>query len=416
MFSPTQIRRICIAIVCVMYSLSAFADRGADHRELHRKITLHYTFDSAEIDENLQENRNNLFSLKSILRDSVRIDSITIISHASPDGGYPHNIKLARERGLVLKNFILNECSDSVRLTSDRIILKDGAENWQGLTDMVDSRYSRHDREKVLRILADTSVGPETRKWRLKQLDGGYTWDYLYRHYMPSLRTSTVICIYVTLEEPEIRVLQEEAPVVVPQEPEQEPIPEPMPEPVPSPQQAPRTPIFALRSNLLVPLLNIGAEVPIGNRWSVSADYYFPWIWPSPKNKDCFELLGWSVEGRYWFGKDRTASDRLHGHSLGLYGAGGYYDFEQNYEGQQGEFVSTGLDYTYAMPIGRKKRVNLEVTIAVGYIHAWARNYNVHGEGGPLFKEEGDVLFDYFGPTKAAVSLVIPFYGKEGRK
>lgn len=165
-----------------------------------------------------------------------------------------------------------------------------------------------------------------------------------------------------------------------------------------------------------MPALNVGAEVPLGTRWSFGADYYFPWIWPSPKNRNCFEMLGWSLEGRFWFGRNRTYADVLQGHSIGLYGAGGYYDFERNYKGQQGEFVSTGLDYTYAMPLGRSGRVNLELTIAVGYIHAWARNYTVHDEYGPLFKEDGDILFDYFGPTKAAVNIVIPIYRKEGRR
>ena len=175
--------------------------------------------------------------------------------------------------------------------------------------------------------------------------------------------------------------------------------------------------VFALRTNTLVPGLNIGAELPLGNSWSLSADYYYPWIWPGPKNKNCFELLGWSVEGRYWFGKDRQSGDRLLGHSMGLYGAAGYYDFERNYKGQQGEFVSAGLDYTYSLPVGRRKRVNLEFTLAVGYIHSWARNYMVSGEYGQLHPEPGTVLFDYVGPTKAAVSVVVPIRmkRKEGR-
>ena len=175
--------------------------------------------------------------------------------------------------------------------------------------------------------------------------------------------------------------------------------------------------VIAARTNLLVPALNVGAELPLGDRWSVSADYYFPWIWPSPKNKNCFELLGWSVEGRYWLGRNRAAKDRLLGHSVGLYGAGGYYDFERNFKGLQGEFISAGLDYTYAMPIGRKKRLNLEFTLALGYIHSWGRNYHVLDEYGPLFKDDEEIRFDYVGPTKAAVSLVVPFgKKKEGRR
>lgn len=415
MISPSQIKLICTAIVCIISSLSALADRGPKHVDNTRKVTLHYTFDSAKINENFKENEKQLFLLANTLNEAVKIDSITIISYSSPEGSHHHNARLAQERGAVLKEFLLKEYGDSLRLSSERILLKPVAENWEGLTEMACSLYTRHDRDKVLRILRDTGIGDETRKWRLGQLDGGYTWDFMVRHYMPQLRTSTVICIW-TSEAP----AEPETPIVTEEDPEPTTTPEPEQEPVPEvlldPATPPQVPVLALRSNLLVPLLNIGAEIPLGNRWSLGADYYFPWIWPSEKNKDCFELLGWSVEGRYWFGRNRTSAQRLQGHSLALYGAGGYYDFERNYKGQQGEFVSAGLDYTYAMPVGRAKRVNLEFTIAVGYLHSWGRNYNVPGPGAPLFREEGDVLFDYFGPTKAAISIVVPFYRKEGRK
>ena len=176
--------------------------------------------------------------------------------------------------------------------------------------------------------------------------------------------------------------------------------------------------VVAVRTNLLVPALNVGAEVPLGDRWSVSADYYYPWIWPAKKNRNCFELLGWSAEGRYWFGKDRTEQDRLLGHSAGVYAAGGYFDIERNYKGRQGEFISAGIDYTYAMALGRKGYVNMEFTLAFGYIHSWNTRYTVSGPYGPLYREPGTEMFDYFGPTKVAVSLVVPlrWSRKEGRK
>ena len=173
-------------------------------------------------------------------------------------------------------------------------------------------------------------------------------------------------------------------------------------------QVAERNSLIAVRSNLLVPALNVGVEYPLGTNWSVAADYYFPWIKMGDKNRNCFQMLGWSAEGRYWFGKDRSMAERLHGHSVAVYGAGGYYDFEFDYEGTQGEFVTAGVDYTYAMPIGKKKRLNLEFTLAVGYIHSWGRPYEVLADYGPLFKKDADIKFDYFGPTKAAVSLVVP--------
>lgn len=413
---------------------ASMAAKGQSVASSSEEFTIHYKVDRTDIDETYMDNGQQIARFRQIIAEVPVIDSITIYSISSPEGGYPRNASLAEERGAVARELIVKECAGLPGFDPSKIRVCPIPENWQGLIEIVRSEYTRHDRSKVISILEAEGIGPETRKWRLQQLDKGYTWDFIRRRYMPRLRLATWILIH--------------GQAVVP-EPVQGPVSEPEPEPVSEPEQMPdaqheQAPepaaelpqepaeaaaqesatgqrlagntVAALRSNLLVPALNIGAEVPLGNRWSVSADYYFPWIWPSKTNRNCFELLGWSVEGRYWFGRNRTSADRLKGHSAGLYGAGGYYDFERNYEGQQGEFVSAGLDYTYAMPIGRKKRVNLEFTIAVGYIHSWGRNYNVPGEGGPLFREEGDVLFDYFGPTKAAVSLVIPFYGKEGRK
>jgi hypothetical protein len=192
--------------------------------------------------------------------------------------------------------------------------------------------------------------------------------------------------------------------------------PQTFPGPLLIPAKPVRIPIFSLRTNLLVPALNIGAELPLGDRWSLAADYYFPWCWPNKKNKDCFELLGWSVEGRYWFGRDRKPHDRLKGHSIGVYAAGGYYDFEKDYRGMQGEFISPGIDYAYSMAIGRKRNLHLQFTLAVGYIRSWGRTYNVYEPYGELFPDEGTLIWNYFGPTKAAVSLVLPFYKKEGRR
>ena len=174
----------------------------------------------------------------------------------------------------------------------------------------------------------------------------------------------------------------------------------------------PRIPVVAFRSNLLVPALNAGIEVPIGKHWSVGADYYFPWIWPKKDNKNCFELLAWGIEGRYWFGKNRTLFDRLKGHSVGLYGYVGYYDFERNFHGHQGEFLNVGVDYTYAMAVGKRKALHLEFSLGLGYIYSEARQYTVIEANGPLISDKITKKVGYFGPTKANVSLVVPIFQK----
>ena len=411
-----------IAATALVGILSFFAHADAQDRHsvpcadtsITEKFSLYYRFDSIEVDSVYLDNRQQIDHIRHYLSASPRIDSITVYAWASPEGGYKHNLWLSRKRAEAAKRFLLSN-SDPRKLNSDKIKISPLAENWTGLREIVEKRYHRHDREKVLSILDAQGIGDETRKWRLQQLDKGYTWRFLLRRYMPELRSATWICVWAEVP-PALPVLEEPKDTLVHvtslkrtyQSYPQEDVRTEMP--VVSPLAVP---LAAVRTNLLVPALNFGVEVPLGNRYSVSADYYYPWFWPSPKNKNCFELLGWSVEGRYWFGRDRKPQDRLKGHSLGVYVSGGYYDFEKDYRGMQGEFVSPGIDYTYSMAIGRKKKNHLEFTLAVGFIRSWGTTYNVYGDYGALYPDEGTLIWDYFGPTKAAVTFVVPFYSKK---
>lgn len=418
-------KRVIMILLSFLSVMPTYADMDRYSRAISEEFHIHYRFDRSDIDPDYRDNRNSTELLKQHLQDASRIDSIIIHVYSSPDGVYEYNARLARQRAAAAETLI-RQLTGSAQTgaqggTPIRTVIV--AENWSGLQRLVRERYTRHDRSKVLDILEAENISEATRKWRLQQLDNGYTWSYILRHYMPELRNATVITLRMKPEDPLPAVVQmctravtmnpDDGPIRPKPAAEQKPATEPtQPTGTEDPTAATKPsmiPLYALRTNLLVPALNIGAEVPLGERWSVSADYYYPWIWPSKMNRNCFELLGWSVEGRYWFGRDRQPQQRLRGHSVGLYAAAGYYDFERNYQGQQGEFVSTGLDYTYAMGIGRRKRLNLEFTLALGYIRSWGRNYTVPGPGGELYPEPGTVIFDYVGPTKAAVSLVVPF-------
>ena len=376
-------------------------------KSVEHKFKLFYIHDGIDIDENYLDNQNQIAHIRRYLADSPRIDSIVVYAWASPEGVYERNVWLSEKRAQAAKRFILDNAPASTALNEENIILKPMHENWDGLLQAVEETYFRHDREKVLKILKDETIKNDTKKWRLKQLDKGYTYRYIIRHQMPHLRVAAWICVWAPTLAPLPEVQEPKDSLMTPETTPARPEVEPRQEP---------TPKWALRTNLLVPAMNFGAELPIGNHWSVAADYYFPWFWPNQRNKNCFEILGWSVEGRYWFGRDRQPHDRLKGHSLGVYVAGGYYDFEKNYRGMQGEFVSPGIDYTYSMAIGRKKNLHLEFTLAAGYIRSWGRTYNVYGDYGQLYPDDGTLIWDYIGPTKAAVTLVVPFYKKEGRR
>lgn len=173
-----------------------------------------------------------------------------------------------------------------------------------------------------------------------------------------------------------------------------------------------RYPFAALRSNLLLPLMNGGVEIPLGNRVSVSADCYFPWFWRNDLHKNCFEFNALSFDARYWFGKKHSAgvdnrANRLLGHSVGLFAASGYYDFERNWKGFQGEYWSAGVDYLYAAPIFRG-RMHMEFSLGLGYIHADSIPYSVNEDYGKGYHDGKVQTNNIWGPTRATISLVIP--------
>lgn len=374
-----------------------------------REFAIHYRFDRIDVDSSYMDNAAAIDTIRFCLTHSVHIDSITVYAWASPEGGYPHNKWLSEKRAAAAKELLLALAADTTKLNAGKIKISPLAENWEGLLELVEQNYRRPNRERLLRILRAEGIGEETRKWRIRNLDDGYTWNYLKRHYMKQLRSATWVCVWTSVGAiaplPELRDSLRS-----PQNDLGRSVGEVAAE------NLQKSAVFALHTNLLMPATNIGAEYAINNNWTVDANYYFPWFWPQKKNKDCFELLGWSVGGRYYFGKQRTVYDHFKGHSLGLYFIGGYFDFERNYNGTQGQFIGPGIEYKYSLPLGKKQSVNLDFALAVGYIYSWGTPYTVPYENGPLYPEDYSVRHHYFGPTRIAVGLTVPLYKKEVRR
>ena len=178
--------------------------------------------------------------------------------------------------------------------------------------------------------------------------------------------------------------------------------------------------LLALRTNVLaVPFANVGIEVPIGENWSVGADWYSPWIWREKHSKDidmrgwCFEFQAADIEARYWFHNSRKKPQaRLLGHSLGAYAAVGHYDFERDWSGYQGEFWNAGVDYLYAAPIFGG-RMHLEFELGLGFIYSDAQPYDCFIAGDKCYRQKGVTeKVRWIGPTRAQFSLVVPIYVK----
>ena len=189
----------------------------------------------------------------------------------------------------------------------------------------------------------------------------------------------------------------------------------------PGPDYSNSKAILAFRTNMLaIPLANLGVEVPLGQRWSIGADIYYPWLWrPGHRegvdyNGYCYELMAADVELRFWFPrKNKQAGQRLLGHSIGLYAAAGQYDIEHNWSGSQGVFYNAGLDYLWAAPIFRG-RMQIELELGIGYIYSPSYPYHCYNAGGKIFHQKGITQYTHWvGPTRAQVSLVVPIYTRK---
>ena len=393
-----------------------------DYNAILKNILIHYENDKAwprwEYANNKQARETLIKVIEELTSKSDKQRTIIIEGAASPIGSDKYNKELAMRRAVILRKLILKFKGGK----DLRIHLISVGEDWGTFAQHIDNTYHRANREKVLAIVR-TKASNNEKERRLKAIDNGRTWRELVNNYMNTARNAAVIRIVES--DPVVTSTSAHRGLVGEVKPVELILPFELPgkvvgsasqsqsattESVAEPQL--RYPIFAFRSNLLVPALNIGVEVPIGTNWSIGADYYYPWVWPKSNNQHCFELLAWGIEARYWFGRNRTLFDRLQGHSLGLYGYMGYYDFEYNYHGYQGEFANIGLDYTYAMAVGKKRSVHFEFSLGVGYIYSQARKYSVIESGAPLISDKITKKIGYFGPTKANISLVVPIFKK----
>ena len=432
--------------VCISAQTDSFiseSEQGSG--DFMKEYEIFFRFDKTTIDVNYLNNTENLASIRHYLANAHRVDSITIYSYASPEGRQKHNQWLSQERARAAKAFLLKHSPDSAVLCSDMIRICPLSENWPGLIKEVEKRYHRHDRARVLRILNNKNISDDTRKWRLGRLDGGYTWSFLRRIYMPELRVATWVCVYGDIVPPLPRITQAPFRLSAPctqlsfltgggsiaVEQSLPPVHKRLPREKNTVlgqsgqmDKSTRT-ILGLKTNLLldaVSALNYAIEVPVNEHVSLEYFQTAPW-WTGKKNNFCLQFLSFGGQAKWWFlprtrpsSENRKQRDALVGHFLGVYGWGGKGDIQLGRKVcHQFDFWSAGLTYGYALPVSRN--LNMEFTLSVGYASIPYQHY-VPTDDFSLLVRDPDLAgtLHYIGPTKAEVSLVIPIRATVGKK
>lgn len=174
----------------------------------------------------------------------------------------------------------------------------------------------------------------------------------------------------------------------------------------------------APRTNLLLPLLNLGAELPVGGRLSVAGDVYYPWLGYDKTNANCIQAALADLQLRWWLKPRKVEGmegNTLTGSSLAVGAYAGLYDLERNCRGVQGEIYGFYLDYGYSFFLARNWRLTL--SLGVGFAGIPYRNYTIYSEGGKLMRDISafDKKKQWIGPVHAGITLSLPVF-KGGKR
>ncbi|MCC8186472.1 MAG: DUF3575 domain-containing protein [Bacteroides sp.] len=166
----------------------------------------------------------------------------------------------------------------------------------------------------------------------------------------------------------------------------------------------------AIKSNLIADFtttFNLATEFGLGSKTTLDLyANYNPWTFDNGKK---FKHFLFQPEVRHWF------CDKFNGHFVGLHGHVGVFNVggvkmpfgmwnklrDNRYEGN---FYGGGVSYGYQWILG--KHWNLEANIGVGYAYIRYDQYECGNCGERIAKGRS---YNYFGPTKAAISLMYVF-------
>ncbi len=148
------------------------------------------------MDDNAEALDRIITSINTIRRSSDSdVAGMVIAGFASPDGGFEVNDRLAFDRSVALKRYIM----DHTGLQDSKILLHNGSEDWRGLRREVENS-NMPSKEDVLWIIDNVPVwDSQTQRGRegeLMRLDGGLPYKHMFRYFFPKLRNAAYIKIY----------------------------------------------------------------------------------------------------------------------------------------------------------------------------------------------------------------------------
>lgn len=364
------------------------------------------------------------------------VSQLSLRGNASPDGTAAANVRLTRKR----VEAVLSYLRQWVEIPDELVEVQANGFDWEGLQLRVEDDPECPARQEVLEVLSDTPEWMydaqgrivDGRRKRLMDLRGGVPYGYLAEKVFPDLRNVSII-LYGQGDQLQA---QKEAPdpsdgraqvTVVGRGSDTQAVAGPMGEAVPEQTSSGKDPEgvrkeeiagdtlvqppwhrLAIKTNLLYDAIlmpSLEVEYRIDDRWSVAVEGSVAW-WKRDRRHKYYQIATILPEGRYWFGTKKP----WHGHYVGVFAGGSWYDLENGERGYKGEFFTTGVSYGYMFPIGRS--LSIEAGLGVGFLYTTYEEY-LPIDGHYVYQQTSRT--NWFGPVKVKLALVWRLWdGKKG--
>jgi outer membrane protein OmpA-like peptidoglycan-associated protein len=156
-------------------------------------ISIYFGQGLRALDDSFSSNNKSLVELIAAVRALIlsgdsRVAAIVIAGFSSPEGSPELNDRLAYDRAVVVKDFLV----DNTGVDPSVVRVFNGGADWAGLRKLVE-RSSMYDKQRVLEII---DRGGADRLAMLRRLDGGRTYRYMLENLFPKLRQAAYIKVY----------------------------------------------------------------------------------------------------------------------------------------------------------------------------------------------------------------------------
>ncbi len=366
----------------LLLAFLGFTCAQANAQEARDTLEVHFRVGNSNLDLNFADNKRQIDQFVEYVNTHyadvpAQYLKLDVYSGASPEGPVEINRRLGEERGLALKQALL----DRLGWLNGRIAVINQGARWGGLYKMIDESNETW-KYDVLKIIqedpSEDTWARDNREAKLRKLDRGRIWSTLNTKYLPTLRSSGSAVIAKIVNPRDTLVIRDTVFY----------IPEPC---APYVEPVYQNHVWAVKTNLLMWGLitpNIQVERSLGktNRWSIEGEFFCPWFTWS-HNAHAHQFLNWGLELRYWLG-NRAKHHRLDGWHIGPAIGIGYYDWEWKHsEGYQGEYLNIYCNIGYQHRFGRHKQWAVDGGIGLGYIPTKYRHY-LGSSVFPVGKEE----------------------------